>query len=88
MEFWMDGQGEISVAQGRPIPPFERWSFTTNHYIQFLQDQVFLFSLSTYLCTMSFNLYPNVCMLSIQDSGSDFLQTAAIMTNLGQYCLE
>jgi hypothetical protein len=39
---------------------------------------------------MSFNLYPNVCMLSIQDSGSDFLQTAAIMvcTNLGQYCLE
>jgi hypothetical protein len=40
----MDGQGEISVAQGRPIPPFECWSFSTNHYIQFLQDQLAVYS--------------------------------------------
>jgi hypothetical protein len=44
MEFWMDEQGEISVAQGQLIPPFERWSFSTNHYIQFLQDQLAVYS--------------------------------------------
>ncbi|CAM6017915.1 unnamed protein product [Sphagnum balticum] len=40
----LDSKGEISVAQGRPIPPFERWSFSTNHYIQFLQDQLAVYS--------------------------------------------
>jgi len=40
----LDSKGEISVAQGRPIPPFERWSFSINHYIQFLQDQLAVYS--------------------------------------------
>lgn len=34
------GQGELAVAQGKPLPPFERWSFGEERYMQFLQDQV------------------------------------------------
>lgn len=40
----MEEQGEIAVAQGPPLPPFEHWSFGEERYIQFLQDQVVLFS--------------------------------------------
>lgn len=36
----MKGQGELAVAQRKPLPPFERWSFGEERYMQFLQDQV------------------------------------------------
>lgn len=40
------GQGELAVAQGKPLPPFERWSFGEERYMQFIQDQVLNYFLS------------------------------------------
>jgi len=37
----LESKGELAVAQGKPLPPFERWSFGEDRYMQFLQDQVF-----------------------------------------------
>lgn len=34
------GQGELAVVQAKPLPPFERWNFGEQRYMQFLQDQV------------------------------------------------
>lgn len=36
----LESKGELAVAQGKPLPPFERWSFGEDRYMQFLQDQL------------------------------------------------
>eukprot|EP00850_Spirogloea_muscicola_P003212 SM000013S26381 [mRNA] locus=s13:163462:166864:+ [translate_table: standard] len=35
----LDSKGDLAVASAKPLPPFERWSFKEEHYLQFLADQ-------------------------------------------------
>ncbi|KAG0595308.1 hypothetical protein M758_UG157700 [Ceratodon purpureus] len=36
----LESKGELAVAQGKLLPPFERWSFGEERYMQFLQEQL------------------------------------------------
>jgi len=39
---WLETNGSLKVVQPQgapPLPPFEKWSFTRDHYLQYLADQ-------------------------------------------------
>ena len=36
---WHQARGLLNIVQARPLPPFEKWSFTEKRYIQYMCDQ-------------------------------------------------
>lgn len=37
-------KGDITVVQAKPLPPFEKWVFGEHNYLQFLMDQVAVYT--------------------------------------------
>ncbi|XP_024375504.1 uncharacterized protein [Physcomitrium patens] len=40
----LESKGELAVVQAKPLPPFERWNFGEQRYMQFLQDQLAVYT--------------------------------------------